>query len=94
MVADNPLNWKPDITPTTLINPLKKDVIVDLRDDKNNKYQIKIDANMGIITLPKWQSDVVKKHLVDEVINVRELGYLSPEERSKIEKEVEVDLYG
>ena len=34
----------------------------------------------------------VKKHLVDFLINKREMGYVTPEERQELEKEVEMKL--
>lgn len=85
----NPINWTRDETPVHIFNPLTIDVIVPIRDE-NNVQSDKIVPSLEITTYPRWLAEIVKKHVVDAVINDRELGYQTPEDLAKIQAEVEV----
>lgn len=87
----NPENWEKDITPIHLINPLKLPVEIEEFDDQNQKVKYTIPS-MEIKTFPKYQADIIKKHLIDAIINTRKLGYLTPEKRQELEEEVVVNL--
>ncbi len=83
----NPEGWKPDVTPRSIYNPFSDDFTCSYRDDKNVKQSVVVPA-LDILSLPAWLAKHVGKHLVDTIINERDLGYVSLEVRAEIEKEV------
>lgn len=80
-----------DETPTHIFNPLKNDLVLQEFNDLNEKITYTIPV-VEISTYPKYLADILRKHLVDAIINERNLGYISPEERAEIQKETEVEL--
>lgn len=87
----DPTTWKRDETPTHFSNPLKHTVTVELFNDENQKVAHEIPS-IEIVTYPKWLADVLKKHLIDAIIDDRDMGYTTPEERAELMKEIEVEL--
>jgi len=87
MNRDNPESWEPDETPKKIYNPLDKSFTSEYRNDKNEIETVTIPA-LDIISLPMWLALHTGKDLVDAIINDRSLGFLTPEERAKIEAEV------
>lgn len=87
----DPNTWQKDTTPTYLRNPLKHPLELEEFDDTNHKIKI-IVPSLEISTFPKYRAEIVKKHLVDAIINDRKLGFVTPEKRAEIEQEVEVSL--
>lgn len=85
----DPKDQKRDDTPTHLFNPLKDVVKIGIRNDENEQETVEIPS-LEVSTYPKWLADVLKKHLVDAIMNSRGLGFLTPEDRKEIEDEVEV----
>lgn len=83
----SPSSWKPDETPTHIINPLTKSVTITFRNDENNPYELEVPS-LEMSTYPKWQADIIIKKVVDAIINERELGIVTPESRSKLVEEV------
>lgn len=89
---DHPDTWVPDETPTYLFSPLKNNLTISLLDDSNKEITITVPS-MEIVTVPKYREELVKRRIVDEIINERNVGYISPEQRLELEKEVYVDLH-
>lgn len=85
----NPTEWKRDETPKNVFNPLNDDVSVRYRNDKNEEKSI-IVPFFKSTTYPTYLADHIIKHLVDAIIIDRKLGYVTPEKRAEIQKEVEV----
>lgn len=92
-MLDNPQEWVRDETPIYLFNPLDEDISVTKFIEDNTKVNYLIPA-LEMVTYPKYIADILKKHMVDAIINKRELGYLNNEQRREIEKEVEVKIDG
>ncbi len=83
----DPTLYKRDETPKSFFNPLSFPVNVEYRDEKNNVLIIAIPP-LKISEFPTYKADILIKHLVDAIINDRELGIVTPEDRKEIEKEV------
>lgn len=83
----NPDNWQKDETPKSFYSPLDNDFTITVRDETNAKIKYVIPA-LKISTYPTYLADNFIKHIVDEVINKKDLGYVTPEDRKKIEQEV------
>lgn len=83
----NPQDWTPDQTPISLYNPLNHDITIERFNDENTieKYTI---PTMSAITFPAYIANFLKRHLVDEIINERRIGIVTPEKRREIEEEV------
>ena len=82
---------KRDDTPVTLYNPLSKEFTTKWRNDSNVEQTLSIPP-YEVNTFPAHQAVHVKKNLIDRIINERNLGFVNPEERAVLEKEVEYDL--
>lgn len=90
MKDSNPENWKRDDTPTSFFNPLDEDFAIDYRlDDGSLKNYI--IPTIKISTYPKYLADYFVVHIVDEMINKRNLGHLTVEDRAELTKETEVN---
>lgn len=86
----DPVNQQRDDTPTHLSSPLKE--LTVLIRDENNVQVPHVLPYLQIMTYPKWKADIIKKKIIDGIINERNLKYVTPEERKKLEEEVEVTL--
>lgn len=89
MDETNPLTWKRNDKPLSLFNPLNKDVTFEFRDDDNTP-EIVVMRSLQLSTFPTYKANIAKKHLIDAIVNERKLGIVSAEERSEIEKEIQV----
>lgn len=85
----NPENWKPNESPLSIHNPLTHDFIYSYRKEDNSPVTLTIPA-MDIVTLPTWLAEYAIKHLVDEIINERNLGFITLEQRDKLEAEIRI----
>ncbi len=83
----DPTHWTKNTTPKSFFNPLNHNIEVDYRDEKNLVNKI-IIPSLEISTHPTYLANVLIKHLIDTMINDRELGYMSPEELKKLEEEI------
>lgn len=83
----DPKKWKRNEEPKTFINPLNKIFSFDRLNDQNT-VESYIFTPIGIYTYPTFLADFFITKIVDEIISDRGLGYLTPEERSEIAKEV------
>lgn len=84
----NPENWKRDETPKSFFNPLDKEIEIPYKNDNNDDHIYKMPP-LKIATQPKFMADLLIKHIVDEVINYRDIGVVTPQIRAAITKEVE-----
>ena len=79
----------------TLFNPLMTDFSVEWFDDDNKSHILKM-RSMEFTKFEDYQSEFVKKHLADEIYNVRgskqtDKGMLNyDDQRISILKEIEV----
>lgn len=80
-----------DETPTHLFNPLKNDLVLELFNDENIGT-IYLARSLEVSTYPRYLADIVKKHLIDKIINDRGLGYVTPEQRKELLEEIEVNI--
>jgi hypothetical protein len=85
----NPTDWKPNESPLSIHNPLTHDFTCSYRNEDNSTATLTIPA-MDIVTLPTWLAEYAIKHLIDEMINERNLGFVTPQQRKKLESEVRV----
>lgn len=85
----DPHTWTKDETPVHLINPLTSDISITLFDD-DNKSSEKVIPSLEILTYPKWEAEIIKKHILDAVVNDRGLGFVTPENLTELLKEIEV----
>src|SRR3990167_2116788 len=76
-----------DETPISLFNPLNEDFTIEEKDDNNNPIKYTIPS-LEIATFPAYQANIIKKHLIDALVNDRGIKYATPEQRDGIEKEV------
>ena len=83
----NPRNWKPNLTPKTFTNPLTKTITIRFRDEANTTHTRDIAA-FEVLTEPAYIADHFIKHIVDEIVLERESGYITPERRKELEREV------
>ncbi len=83
----DPTLYKIDDTPKSFFNPLDKDIQVEYRHENNLVDLINIPS-LKISTHPTYIANVLVKHLIDAIVNDRELGLQSPELLRKIEQEV------
>ena len=88
MQYGDPTTWTKDETAKTFFSPLSKDLVIEYRND-DGTYQAYIIPMLSPSTYPTYLADHFIKHIVDAVINERGLGYITPEERAEIQKEVE-----
>lgn len=86
-MQSNPFLRSPNLTPKKICNVLERDFTFTYLNDNNDSESLTIPA-LDIVTLPSWLANLVAKHIADGVINDRELGYVTPEERAKIEEGV------
>ncbi len=86
----NPQKWQPNLIPKTIQNPLSIDFTCTARDDNNSIVTITIPA-LDAKSYPTYLADHIGKHLVDAIINERDMGYVTPEQRAELAKEVFVD---
>ena len=84
----DPTYQKPNVTLKSFYSPLKEDLTITYRDEQNNPVEY-IIPSMEVSTYPTFLADNFIKHIIDAVINERELGYLTPEKRAELQKEVE-----
>ena len=84
-------NLKRDETPIHFFNPLKENVEIEIYDDQNH-INLYILPALEISTYPKYLADILRKHLIDAIINERKIGMISSEKRLEIAKETEVQL--
>ena len=82
-----------DETPISLFNPLKEDFIIEEKDDNNKPVKYTIPS-LEIATFPAYQANIIKKHLIDALVNDRGIKYATPEQRAELEKEVLVSGEG
>lgn len=87
MVRDNPESWKRDETPISLYNPLSEDVTIKRLDDQNRE-EVHILPATTAKTYPAYLANYLKNHLIDHIINARNIGLVTPEKRATIEQEV------
>lgn len=85
----NPEEWTADLTPTTIQNPLAHDFKHIYLTDDNSRTELSLPA-LDVVTLPKWLAERVIVHLTDAMINTRGLGFLTPEERLRLEEEIRI----
>jgi len=85
----DPSLWTRNETSKSVFNPLTDDFIIEFRNDKN-EIEIYTVPSMNMVTHPTYLADFLIKHLVDRIIEKRDLGYVSPEARAEIQKEIEV----
>lgn len=85
----NPQDWKRNEAPKSFYNPLKDDFVISYRDEANEPVKYTIPPQK-ISTYPTYLADYFIKHIVDAIINERELGFLTPDDRQKIEQEVNI----
>lgn len=79
-----------DDTPTHLVSPLNEITIL-IRDD-NNIQVPHVIPYLQIVTYPKWKADIIKRKIVDAIINERNLSFITTEQRELLNKEVEVTI--
>lgn len=85
---DDPTNWKRNEVPKTFKNPLEKDFTVKYFNDKNETETYTIPP--GESTYPTYLAKYFIKHLLDELINQKHGGYITPEVRAELQKEIEL----
>lgn len=88
-MRDNPQEWTPDMTPVSIFNPLDDDVVVKYLNDKNQEQTVVL-GSIQMSTHPKYLADLLTKRLVDAIINDRNLGFLTEEEKLEIVNETKV----
>jgi hypothetical protein len=80
-------NAGPDLTPKSIFNPLPNDFSTIYKDDENVDHVYTVPS-MQVTTFPTYLANHVITQLTDALINDRNLGYVTPEERRKIEEEI------
>jgi hypothetical protein len=78
-----------DETPKRVFNPLSEDFVDKIRDD-GNVVQEYIVCSMEIVTFPTYLANRIITDLITMIKNQRQSGFLTPEQESKLRKEVEV----
>lgn len=75
-------------SPKTFFNPLHKKLELEYRDDNNEIENITL-APLSALTYPTFKADFLIKHIIDALIDERELGYVTPGGRKLLQQEVE-----
>lgn len=83
----DPESWTPDETPKSFQNPMTRPFQIVRFDEDNRPVAYEI-APLAIVTYPTYIADFLINHLTNAVINDRNLGYLTPEERAAITAEI------
>lgn len=74
-------------TPVTLFNPLPVDFVDTYRDEDNKPIEYTIHSFESQI-FPKYMADIFLKKMVEMIINDRKLGFVTPEDRKELEKDI------
>lgn len=85
----DPQNWKRDETPKSFSNPLGYDVTFAYQNDDNQTEHITLLA-FQVSTYPKYLADWLIKHLLDAIIEDRNMGYVTPDDLRELRSEVEL----
>lgn len=84
----DPLTWNRNDAPKTFFNPLTKNIVLHYINDANESQEYTLKAYLPA-THPTYLANWMIEKLIDEIINYRELGYITPEQRAEIKNEVE-----
>ncbi len=86
---NDPKYWKKNVNPVSFKNPLEREISID-QFNPQNRIVTTVFAPLKTYTMPKYKADYFIKHITDAVINDRQMGYLTPEARIEVEKEVRI----
>lgn len=85
----DPQTWTRNDTPKSFYNPLNDAQSFEYRHENNTLETYSIPP-LKTSTYPTYLADFLINQLLNALINDRNLGYLTPEKRAELRKEIEI----
>lgn len=85
----DPTTWTRNDVEKSFFNPVSRELVLEYRNDRDETVTYTL-LPLRIATYPTYLADFMIKRLIDFVIEDRKMGYVTPEGRAEIRKEIEV----